>query len=233
MSDASFDREKTEAYLRLADRAWTRFQSRRDVEWKTAIGLWSVFGAGAGVVLTARTWSPGLGEVIAAVAVVVAVGIYYCFWWIPYLTREMQRDQRVSYYWETHVHRSLGVPLPEHLMPPQPPPGQQGDWPSAQDQNINVVGGVGSTARKLSRRTHVVQKAQAAITLVFGVLFVGAMWTKYYRNSPPSVPPAAPTVSSLPSESRVVIEGNGLELESVRLGGAGGITSLPSPQPPD
>jgi hypothetical protein len=92
------DKDRADLYYKLAQSAQARFNSRRDVEWKVTIALWTLFGAAAGAVVTARFWTPEKWQVIILSAVVLGILGYYRFRWLPYLALTFSRDQRTSYY---------------------------------------------------------------------------------------------------------------------------------------
>jgi hypothetical protein len=69
---------------------------------EVAIGIWTLFGAGAfGLLASSSTIHPIgiLFAVVAAVAVIAAYG----GWFLPYLAETMRRDVLTSYYWESGV----------------------------------------------------------------------------------------------------------------------------------
>jgi hypothetical protein len=195
-TDASQDR-KAELYFKLAERAWARYESRRAIEWKTAIGLWSAFGAGAAVVLSARTWAPGWEEVI--LGLILASVVVYGYWhsWLPYLNAEMQRDAKASYFWETGLEILAGTRRPDCLLPPASTTDPATAWPRMDDPT-------GTAVPKLSSDLHSVLRVELAVSVLFALLFVGALASKAARRP-----------ASTGSKSSITIEGEDVTIESL------------------
>ena len=172
--------EKTAVYHQLAERAWNRFESHRRVEWRTFFGLWTALGIGIVAAVTSDSWTTGWTE--AGVSLLIAVVVLAaCFqWWIPYISKSLYRDNWISYYWETHLIKSVGSELPKAMQPP----GYGGDtWPSAFDTDPNnVCGKEDGEVRKLPETQHTAQKLQFGVTVLFCFLFVGAMASKAWRH---------------------------------------------------
>ena len=175
--------ERIGLYHKLAERAWNRFESHRRVEWRICFGVWTALGAGVIAVLTSGSWAPGLVDILVAAVVGAVILAACCCWWLPRLGESLSRDNWNSYYWETHLFRELvdkpsGISkaLPEVLQPPK----YDGDtWPSAFDDDPNMVGGKAhGVPRELPKKWHTVQWLQFGITWLFCVLLVAVMLSK-------------------------------------------------------
>jgi hypothetical protein len=109
--------QQAENYYRLATLAAARFDSRRGVEWKTALGVWTLFGAGAVAMVAADHWSAHWWPDFV-IALIVTVLILVLYWrWHLYIGEAMHRDQLIGYYWESGIQNLLGSPIPAHLEP--------------------------------------------------------------------------------------------------------------------
>lgn len=194
MERPTVDKDRAELYLKLADQAWKRFQSRRDMEWKTAIGLWTIFGVGASAVITARDWSPGWQEV--GVSSILSCLIIFIYWhlWLRELARTFTKDQMTSYFWETGVENELKEKLPAHLEPKTGDDKLDRKWVRMGESIPREAEEPKETKAKL----HPVQKTQLLTTILFALLFVGAMASRAYRRQNQVTPAAA----------RVTVEGD-------------------------
>ena len=108
---------KAEVCYRLAERAWNRFESRRNMEWRTAAAIWTAFALGTALVLTAGDWTPGWPEIIGAglLALSCIVGYYF---WVNYANQRSRQENQTSYFWESHLRKMSGARLPKQLEPP-------------------------------------------------------------------------------------------------------------------
>jgi hypothetical protein len=78
------EKEKADVYAKLAELAWSRYNSRRDIEWKSAVGIWSAFGAATlGVFASSATFTWFAFGV--ALFLVLAIICVYGWWWLPYI----------------------------------------------------------------------------------------------------------------------------------------------------
>lgn len=171
LNKTSIDKQ-LDAYQKLADSASARAASRRTMEWRMALALWSAFGAATGVVLTASHWHPTGLQIALAIAGSIAILIVFATLWLPYLALAGQRELRQSYFWESHVQKLLGVSLPPHLVP-KPRKFAKADWPSAFEQDPDRMNGdPNADRRQLKTSIHEAQWFQLLITLVFALLFV-------------------------------------------------------------
>ncbi len=179
------ERERIEHYLRLADRASERFESRRTLEWRLAFGVWLLFAAGAVAVLNID-WSPN--RPIAALGTLMSVGIVvvYTGTWLPYLNRSHQREARTAYFWETCVEKALSKDgsriLPAYLRPENKHPDDrvsECEWATAFDAFPGKTGGVQEgDERALSSTLHSTQRGQRCVAIILAVAFVIALWIK-------------------------------------------------------
>lgn len=126
---------KLEAFAKLANSAQARFDSRRDIEWKMTIALWTLFAAAAGAGIGARSWNPGVFDIVGIGSIsMLVVGVYWG-WWIPYLIETFKRDQQTSYYWESAIQETLAGSLPDFLDPSADPNLNWVRYPNRPDIN--------------------------------------------------------------------------------------------------
>jgi hypothetical protein len=176
------DAQRGDLYHRLAKCAQDRHFSRRDVEWKLAIGLWSIFAAGA---LGAVTLSKPLpwGAVAGATLIGGSILYFYNFRYLPHLRAATKRDQLNCYYWESGIQNVLGRRVPNALLPEN---NEEVTWirmpepyrdPPA-ELEADKMDAIPWHRKWLTTRRHVVQEVQFWIAVAFYVLFVGALLTK-------------------------------------------------------
>ena len=184
MAPDELDRAKL--YLELANRAWLRVSSRRDVEWKAAFGIWTFFGAATYAVLTstaAMHTHPVRVFAGALVATAFIVGLYRCTWQ-PYVAAATQRDMRTQYFWESGIQNILGMHLPPRLKPESDRSGllPWEDMPDdgQPDQNKPIT----PEDREALRTLHTAQECQFYITFLIGAMFLGAVWLKTFALVP-------------------------------------------------
>jgi hypothetical protein len=171
-----------EQYYQLAERAWSRVQARRAVDWQTGIALWTAFGTGAAACLTSRVWFPGQAEAWVCTGFGFAVVMVYLLVWLPWQRRETFRDMATSYFWESKLQQLLG----EHNFPKYLRPETEHDFPSAYDVNgMYKEGDPTKAVRKLPSgfAFHRAQIMQLLVTIVFVSLFVGSVWSKWWRHA--------------------------------------------------
>jgi hypothetical protein len=182
-------------YLELAKTAQSRFDSRRDIEWKVTVALWTLFGAATAAVITSRVWSAPLLLVVFLTMGVFVVVLLYGLWWLPYLAKSFRRDQRTSYYWESGVQLLTGTKLPLNLDPgyeiKNGSPIKLKDWIRMEDCPIpnSICGG------EVSATLHNSQRSQFYLTLAFAFLFIIVIWGKWL------VGPSTPTLQQSSSHS--------------------------------
>lgn len=109
--------ERAELAFKLAGQAWDRFKDRREIEWKTTIGIWTLFGAAAATVLVSNTWQPTWFAFIAGIILGFSIVFIYRIIWQPYIAESHRRDQLTSYFWESVLQKVTGERFPEHLEP--------------------------------------------------------------------------------------------------------------------
>lgn len=143
---------QAEYCLKLADRASNRIQSRRTVEWQVALGLWTAFGAGAGFVLTSKSWVSGIWPAILGTLLAVIVIMVFYWSWLGYMRTVTEQDQKRSVIWEAEVITLLKLP-PD---PSAPADAKQFVW----------------------KGLHKAQWMQLVVAILFALLFVGALWIR-------------------------------------------------------
>jgi hypothetical protein len=173
----TFEKVKTQAEycLKLAERAASRIQARRTVEWQVALGLWSAFGAGAGIVLTSthatlNGWMVGIGIALAAFAVILYASLL-----LRYVKLVNDDDRNRSIEWEQEAIKLLQLP---NIRPPV-------------------------SERFIWKWFHMAQWMQLGITVLFALLFTGALLIRCTHNS---------TQGSQPS--RMTVEGGMLDVDT-------------------
>jgi len=114
----------------LADRAWKRFESRRAVEWRTALALWSAFGVTSTAIITTESFQPEWIAATIVTVISVLLIVYLWAYWFPYLRKSLYRDLATTYYWETVLQQELG----DHRLPAFLRPESSGlDFPTVYD----------------------------------------------------------------------------------------------------
>jgi hypothetical protein len=175
-------------YLELAKSAQGRFDNRRQVEWKVAIGLWTLFGAAAGAVIASENWRPAVWLFWIVPPGVFGILLIYRCMWLPYLAEAFRRDQRTSYYWESGVQYVLKKSLPWELDPryefKSGSASRLEGWMRMED--CPMPGACGG--KSVDRELHASQKIQFYFTVAFATIFVALLIAKWW-NSPPSPHP--------------------------------------------
>ncbi len=183
------DNQRADYYSKLAKSAWDRFASRRDIEWKTCIAIWSLFAAGAFGVFASSATLPWYAFALAVVGACLVLVSYY--FWLRYITEAMRRDQLTCYYWESGVQNILGKRVPPLLEPSASPPiAAPGEWqrvPPGEEPHP-APGGDGAVAIKSLTRFHRSQICQLVIAGGFAVLFLAAVSLKAFGLSPSALP---------------------------------------------
>lgn len=179
-------KDRADLYFKLAQSAQDRFDSRRDVEWKVAIALWTLFGAAAGAIITARYWTPSPWQVVCISASVIGILYIYRRWWLTYLAEAFARDQRTSYYWESAIQELLGVELPRGLDP---------KWKDANGRLTDRLdwirkstyeGSVPACDQTFDRSLRESQQCQFLMAVAFGALLIFVTAGRYIDAPPPS-----------------------------------------------
>jgi len=203
------DSQKADLYRWLGEQAWSRMQSRRAIEWKTAMGVWSALGGGAAIVIAAPSWAPGLWESLVASGLAIAIVLGYGFWWLPHLGREFQRENKTSYFFQSQIHKIVGTRPPRYLRPashlsdPADAQNPHADWPSAFDEDPDrVAGQPEGKQRELAGGFSYAARVQLAVTVLFAIIFVVAFFSKYSRHAAAGA-------------AKVTIEGRDIHLESL------------------
>lgn len=171
-----FKKTQADFYMKLADRAWDRLKSKRNFEWRVAFGIWSAFAAGAGFVLTSAITVSAVALVIGGLLAVATVGFFWRFW-LPYMNKTIDEDWLRTTQWENDAIQLLQ--LHQHLIPNR----DQYMW----------------------GRLHRAQWMQLIISLLFAILFVGALGMKWAAGPSTSHP------------STVSVEGGSLDIDSATI----------------
>lgn len=168
----------------LADRAWSRFQSRRDVDWKVSFGVNGAMLAAAATIISVQDLN--LSSWVLAVSlfpIVLTVGIYWLCW-LPYVNRESLRDLATGYFWEQQViERSRLTKLPNGLVPRRIEEmilNARIDRPRAESTSDNSICEAHSCCAKNSEGLKVppVRCALWLAPMVCGLTFLGAILIK-------------------------------------------------------
>jgi hypothetical protein len=193
--------QRADDYSKLAKSAWDRFHSRRDGDWKMAIGLWTLFGGGIVGVATARMPLPREFFWWALGGTFIIVSAYGAYW-LPYIADRMQRDARTSYYWESGIQNLLQRHVPPGFEPNtvEPPPANQ-LWVTMPAEGEDDPQKPTKDEVKCLRNLHESQKCLLGIVVGLAVIFLGILWART---------PSRPGADSRP---KVTIEGQ-FELES-------------------
>ena len=174
------EKAKADLYYKLAERATARFCFRRNTDWKIDFALWTMFGAGAVVVLSTGAWRPQWYDAVIGTILAIAIVLLYGFCWLPFRAAAFRREQLVAYWWETNVERLLGDgERPKYLKP-------EGDFRSAFDKDPNEVkGDPEGKPWKSSRKLRKGQWLVLTITSLLALLFIGALWSRYLHEPVP------------------------------------------------
>ena len=178
------EKEKADVYAKLAELAWLRFNSRRDIEWKSAVGIWSAFGAATlGVFASSATFT-WLAFVITIFIVLTIIWVYGWLW-LPYIAEAMRRDQLVTYFWESGIQRISGRNIREILEPwavdDPPDPGLWRRMPP--EGEAALAEPVNDDIRKAMRKMHRSQLCQLAMCALFGALLLLAVAIRAFSPS--------------------------------------------------
>lgn len=176
-------------YMELAKSARERFDSRREVEWKVTVALWTIFGAATGAAITARVWVPAWWLVILISIFVIILVLTYRTMWLRYMAEAFRRDHLTSYYWESGVQMVICKRLPYNLDPGYEIQGEEPvdrrvkklcEWIRMEDcpEPNMICGG------QISKRLHNSQKSQFWITVVFAFVFILVLIGKAATGEP-------------------------------------------------
>lgn len=189
-SERDFEERKHRAglFAGLAKSVWDRFNSRRDVESKTSVAIWTLFGAGAFGVLNTSTSLPWWAFAVA-LGITAPICITYGVW-LQYLIEAFRRDAATSYYWELQLHELADKPIPKILDPKYGKSSKSSLWEYVADQQNVVTVGVPSEEELAKLQIwHTSQKCQLAIAIVFGLFFIGSVAIKsnFANSSGPKI----------------------------------------------
>ena len=176
---------KADLYLKLADRASSRFESRRSMEWKTNFGLWTLF-AGASALVISSSWKPSTPMVFLLTIVSLCAWGAYSFYWLQYLAESFEREGKTAWFWERAASITIDseIQLPKSLHPGN---GSDGDnYPEplvqasdAQERESTENGYVTKAFTWERIKTyHAAQRCEVALTLGLVLLFSGVLIEK-------------------------------------------------------
>src|SRR5262249_31867904 len=108
----AFERDRFDAYLKLADYWASRYQLRNEVEWKVGLGLWAV-------ILTGIVSSDKLPRIPYSALWLIGVWlIYVVFWLTPIsLAKKQERDLSRQYADEAKALILADKKTPEFKFP--------------------------------------------------------------------------------------------------------------------
>ena len=167
---------RAEFCLKLADRAWDRNKYNKTVDWRAAFGIWSAFAAGAGFVLTAASVPVNVWPaILGTVFALLALGLFGGLW-LPYSRHSTHDETKRAIEWEEETIRLLELkPDPVRANP-----------------DAHVCCGL-----------HKAQWMQLAVSVLFALLFIGALWMRW-----------AASVSSDNHPSTVTVDNGSLDIDS-------------------
>ena len=178
-------KDRAEAYQQLANRARDRFESFRAYSIRLTFGLWTLFAASVAGVFMAPTGTITLCHVVVGVLFAVSLLVLFC-WWLRWERDVSQRDNRVSYWWETHVWGLVDGTIPDQFQP-HTSKGQSGDkWHSAlvADRDAEIRRHANLGKRPFIHWINI--GVTAALAVVFCVVLVGK-----FHAVPAEAPPQA------------------------------------------
>jgi hypothetical protein len=125
----------------------------------------------------------------------VIIAIYWRIWF-HYLNDRGQRELHQQVFWESFIYKELRQQLPEYMRAP-------GTYATAYDTSPE---GVSDKKPELRKALHESAWVQILVAICFALLFVGALGSRaaYGLRATESAP-----------ESRVTIEGNAIEIDSL------------------
>jgi hypothetical protein len=167
-------------YLELAKSAQGRFDSRRDVEWKVTVALWTLYGAASAAAIGVERISAPAWQMAAVTLVALVIVVVYGVLWLPFLAKEFKRDQRTSYFWESGVQSLLSTKLCKTLDPGYKftEPGtldRKPEWIRMEECSEESII-IGKPPNGFPHRS---QWSQLIITVAIAVLFVFLLWAKW------------------------------------------------------
>jgi hypothetical protein len=160
---------KVEVFEARGQAAWERFKNRREYEWKISYGIWTACGIASGFLLSSSAALSSLWQVVALTFAAIFVVVVYAFKWMPYVQQAHHLDQNFMVWCEEQALASIGVSIPEDLTPPhhfQLPPS-----PNTLHDRFRVIG-------------HRAAISQILTTLLFAIIFILALWSRYGPPKP-------------------------------------------------
>lgn len=176
---------KIQSFQWLAEAARARFLSRRGIEWKVTIGLWSFFLAGTLALVSADKWKPSFWVFIIATAISILILFVYRRWWQSYLAETGKRDQLTHFYWECKIQSVLGELLPPALRPKST--GSDGDsWERVYQCAFSKDAKKKELAldEKDAKAPDRSELVQLLIAMLFAVLFLAMLASKIWLSKP-------------------------------------------------
>ncbi len=162
------EKEKAEIAMSLAKTAYERYDKHAQTSWHLRLAVWTAFGLATWFVLSSEKWKPKRLECVAASVIAAGIVLVVVFLWSPFAYHRNARYLRVAEYWESVAEDSLGEKLPEPLRP------------ASLGTGGHVRRSQGSDPEKpLDPWYHSpLYLSQALITAMFGLLMVGAIFSK-------------------------------------------------------
>lgn len=208
-------KDKADLYCKLREAARQRLESIRGLTWKVNIGLWTILFVGTGFLMSAKVWTPSILHTIV-VTVLAVIGAFLQLWWLAFTQRRHEKDNRQSYWWETHVLRIIGDErtLPRQLAPDNLSPEDRKKqpakcWHSAFDLDHEDPDHWGRNVD--IGRLPPVQWFQFGITCLLTLLLIFTAWAKYADGQPHetafSSKTLAQTLAKFGLSGKVVIKG--------------------------
>jgi hypothetical protein len=176
-SKDQISKERLEMLWNLSKAARDRFNVRNETEWKICFGLWAAFGAAAAFVLNSSVWKPShLAASLITAGVVVILAFFS--WWTRVRRAFDEKDSQTAYFWESAIEQDIGRTLHVKLRP-----GKETDvWLRSGD-------GEDKSAPPSDKR-HPGLVGEIVITIIFGLLPIGAVWsraTEASNDKPPDI----------------------------------------------
>ena len=156
-------KDRADVYVALAKSGQERFNVHHAVEWKIHFGLWTLFVAGAVLLIRYDSeWELTAPACIFLNILTVALLVVYCCWWLPHSHDYREECTRTRWWWEACALEELSKRPPPELKPR--------GWPVPSDNDPD----------KWSERgwVHDSQRMSVVVTVCFALLFLLAIWIK-------------------------------------------------------